>query len=32
MIKNKCVVCKKRNIAFNYGYMCKKCYKKKNKK
>jgi hypothetical protein len=28
----KCVVCKKKNIAFNYSYMCKKCYKKNNKK
>ena len=32
MINVKCVVCKKKNIAFNYSYMCKKCYKKNNKK
>ena len=25
----KCVVCKKKNIAFDCEYMCKKCYKKK---
>jgi hypothetical protein len=29
MINVKCVVCKKKNIAFNYSYMCKKCYKNK---
>ena len=29
-MKYKCVKCKKRNMAFNCAFMCKKCYKKTN--
>ena len=31
MIKNKCVMCNKKNMAYNFGYFCKKCYYKKEK-
>ena len=26
-----CIKCKKKKIAFDCEFMCKKCYKKKNK-